>query len=171
MIGPFNGNEDCSKQAQEISIIIKLKTLIHPSFFFNNNHVSQVNSQAHIVVVSDVKLTFEEYLKNVFNKANKTIGLLRKLSYLLPIKALVTIYKAFIRPHLDYGNVLYDQAFNNVFHSKIESIQYNACLAITRAIRGMLREIIYQELGLETLQLRRWYKNFSKMNTFFISFL
>ena len=103
-------------------------------------------------------LTFEEHLKNVFNKTNKTIGLLRKLSNLLPRQALVTNYKAFVRPYLDYGDVLYDQAFNNSFHAKIESIQYNDCLAITGAIRGTSREIIYQELGLESLQLRHWYK-------------
>ena len=79
------------------------------------------------------------------------IRLLRKLSNLLPRQALVTIYNAFVRPHLDYGDVLYDQAFNNSFHTKMESIQYSACLAITEAIRGTLREKIYQELGLESL--------------------
>ena len=77
---------------------------------------------------------------------------------MLPRQALVTIYKAFVRPYLDYGDVLYDQAFNSSFHAKIESIQYNACLAIIGAIRGMSREKIYQELGLESLQLRRWYR-------------
>ena len=59
---------------------------------------------------------------------------------MLPRLALVTIYKTFIRPHLDYGDVLYDQAFNNSFHAKMESIQYNACLAITGAIRCTSRE-------------------------------
>ena len=44
------------------------------------------------------------------------------------------------------------------FHQKLESIQYNACLAITRAIRGTSKEKFYQEIGLESLQLRRWYK-------------
>ena len=97
-------------------------------------------------------------LKNVFDKANKTTGLLRKLSNLLPRQALVTIYKAFVRPHLDYGDVLYDQAFNNSFHAKMESIQYNACLAITGPIRGTSREKIYQELGLESLHLRLRYR-------------
>ena len=94
----------------------------------------QVNSQKHLGVILDVKLTFEEHLKN--DKTNKTIGLLRKLSNLFPRQALVTICKAFVRPHLDYGDVLYDQAFNNSFHSKMESIQYNTCLAIIGAIRG-----------------------------------
>ena len=42
------------------------------------------------------------------------------------------------------------------FHHKLESIQNNACLAITGAIRGTSKEKLYQELGLESLQLRRW---------------
>ena len=113
----------------------------------------QVHSQKHLGVILDVKLPFEEHLKYVFNKTNKMIRLLRKLSNLLPRQALVTIYNAFVRPHLDYGDVLYDQAFNNSFHTKMESIQYSACLAVTGAIRGTLREKIYQKLGLESLQL------------------
>ena len=38
------------------------------------------------------------------------------------------------------------------FQQKMESIQYNAALAITGAIRGSTREKLYQELSLETLQ-------------------
>ena len=41
----------------------------------------------------------------------------------------------FIRPHLDYGDIIYDQAYNLSFHQKLESIQYNAALAITGTIR------------------------------------
>ena len=44
------------------------------------------------------------------------------------------------------------------FHQKLEFIQYNACLAVTRAIRGTSKEKLYQELGLKSLQLRRWYR-------------
>ena len=75
---------------------------------------------------------------------------------MLPRPALITIYKAFLRPYLDYGDILYDQAYNMFFHHKLESIKYNACLVITGAIRGTSKEKIYQELGLESLQLRRW---------------
>ena len=99
----MNFNPDRSKQAQEIIFSRKLKKATHTPLLFNNNYVSQVNSQTHLGVIFDVKLTFEKYLKNVFNKTNKTIGLLQKFSNLLPRQAIVTIYKAFIRPHLDYG--------------------------------------------------------------------
>ena len=60
---------------------------------------------------------------------------------------------------MDYGDILYDQAFNNSFHDRlVESIQYNACLVITGAIRGTSREKLYQELGLEPLRHRRCYR-------------
>ena len=79
------------------------------------------------------------------NKVNKTIGLLRKLQNILPREPLLTIYKSFVRPHLDYGDVIYDQHYNNSFHQKLESIRYNAALAITGAIRGSSKEKLYQE--------------------------
>ena len=91
-------------------------------------------------------------------KVSRTIALLRKLQHVLPRQALITIYKSFICPYLDYGDILYDKAFNESFHQKIESIQYNACLAITGAIRSSSREKTYQELGLESLRHRRWYR-------------
>ena len=89
----------------------------------------------------------------VFRKISKTIGLPRKLHNFLPRAALITMYKAFIRHHLGYGDILYDQAYNKSFYQKLESIQYNACLAITGAIRGTSKEKLYQEIRLEFLQL------------------
>ena len=100
----------------------------------------------------DRKLNFSEHLKPIFQKTNKTIGLLRRLQTLIPRAPLITIYKSFIRPQLDYGDMIYDQTFNMSFQQKMETIQYSAALAITGAIRGSSREKLYQELGLETLQ-------------------
>ena len=69
-------------------------------------------------------------------KVNKTIGSLRKLQNTLPRPSLFSIYKSFIRSHLDYGGIIYDQAYNVSFQQKVESFQYNAALAIIGAIRG-----------------------------------
>ena len=95
-------------------------------------------------MILDRKLNFEEHLKNILYKVNKTIGLLRNLQNILPRGPLLTIYKSFVRPHLDYGDVLYDQHYNNSFHEKLDSIQYNAALTTTGAIRGSSREKVYE---------------------------
>ena len=79
---------------------------------FNNANVSHRKSQKHLGIILDSKLAFEEHYKTVLSKTNRTIGLLRKLQNLMPREALLTIYKAFARCHLDYNDVLFGQAFN-----------------------------------------------------------
>ena len=91
---------------------------------------------------------------------NRTIGLLRKFQQVLPRPSLITIYKAFIRPHLDHGDVIFDQAFNNFFHQRLESIQYNTVLTITGAIRGTPKEKFYQELGFSPCNREGGFENY-----------
>ena len=50
------------------------------------------------------------------------------------------ILKSFIRLHLDYGDVIFDQAYNKLFQENLESIQYNVILVITGATRGTSKE-------------------------------
>ena len=64
--------------------------------------------------------------------------------------------KCFIRSHLDYGDIIYDQPLNESFSNRIESFQYKAALAITGTIQRSSREKLYQELGLEHFHQRRW---------------
>ena len=111
---------------------------------FNNNSVSQTFFQKHLGLILDFKLTFKDQLNNVLAEVNKTVGLLRKLRSLLSRTTLITICKAFIQSHLDYVDVLCDQGFNNSFKEKLGSTQYNACLALTGAIRDTSKEKIYQ---------------------------
>ena len=69
----------------------------------------------------------------MLNKVNKTIGLLRKLQNTLPRPSLLTIYKSFIRPHLDYGDIIYDQVHRVSFQEKhlkrnfLKSLAWNPC--------------------------------------------
>ena len=159
-------NPDPKKQAQEVIFSRKSKAMSHPPLVFNINNVIQSTSQKHLGIILDTWLSFEKHLETVLCKTNKTIGLIRKLQNLLPRTALITLYKAFVCPHLDYGNIIYDQTHNASFHQKLESLQYNTCLSITGAIRSWSREKIYQELGFESLQQSRWYRklcNFCKV--------
>ena len=63
-----------------------------------------------------------------------------------------------MRSRLNYADIIYDQAYNSAFHDKLESIHYNACLAITCAITDTSTEKIYQELGLESFKSRLWFR-------------
>ena len=154
-------NPDPSKQEAELLFSRKRGSEHHPDLIFNGTVVNKVTHQKHLGVILDKKLSFTEHIKQAIAKSIKGLNVIRKLNHTLPRKTLITIYKSFIRPHLDYGDVIYDQPSNKSFANKIESIQYNCALAITGAIKGTSREKLYRELGLEYLVQRRWFRRLS----------
>ena len=81
----------------------------------------------------------------------------------MPWKSLATIYKAFLRPLVDYGDIIYDQPHNVSFCEKPESLQCKAALAITGVMQGTPRNKICEELGVESLKARGWYRRLSCM--------
>ena len=51
-----------------------------------------------------------------------------------------------------------DQAFNDFFHHKMESIKFLNNLVITETIRSTSKEKNYQEMDFESLKYRRWFR-------------
>ena len=89
-------NPDPTKPAQEVIFSRKLKTILHPSITFNNNPLSLCPARKHLRLVLDSKLTFNEQIKHILSKVNKSKGLLRKFQPVLPRSSLLTIYKKFV---------------------------------------------------------------------------
>ena len=81
------------------------------------------------------------------------------MNNVLPRNALLTIYKSFVRPHLDYGDILYHEPSNEGMNSELESVQYSAALAITEAIKGTSSSKLYKELGLDSVRSRRTFRH------------
>ena len=106
----------------------------------------------------DSKLDFQEHCKSLLKKVNETVALLLKFQNFLARPALLFLYKCFVRTRLNYGDIIYDQALNNSFHQKIESLQYNAALAITGATRRTSIKKDFKELGLDSLQQRHCHR-------------
>ena len=117
---------------------------------------ARTSCQKYLCLYLDENLNFSHHIKEKISNICKGIGVIRKLHYVLPRHSLLAIYKSFIRPHLDYGGIIYDQQNNQAFSNKLEVVRYNAALGITGAIRDTSKTKLYQELGLESLKPRRW---------------
>ena len=97
------------------------------------------------------------HIKSAISKTRKGIGLLKYLSKYLPRHTLNELYKLYVGPHLDYGDVIYHIPEKVCDFSqyiilpdlmeKLESVQYSAALAVSGAWRGTSREKLYTELG------------------------
>ena len=140
---------------------LALNQVIHIHAFLS--YVSVKNTWAFIWMVN---LTFVNIFKIYLKKITKIISLLHKLQNNLPRAPLVTIYKSFVRPRPDYGDILYDQTFDNFFHERLESIQYNSALAITNVeakkhlqcdwLRGVQRwPYLYSVFNICTLERKK----------------
>ena len=151
-------NLDLNKQAQEVIFSRKMPKSSHLQISFNNVPVSRASFQKHLEFFLDEKLNFNHHIKEEMTKAMKEIGVIKRLSKMLPRHSFLTIHKSFVWPHLEYGNILFDQPNNESLCQKIETIQCNVGLVITGAIKGRSQIKLYNELGLESLGFRRWFR-------------
>ena len=156
-------NPDGTNQAQKIIFSRKKNATIHPPLLLNNFEIKLSLNQKHLVLTVDSKLSVNENINDKIHKANKSVGLLRKLETILSRNSLLTLYTS-----PDCADVIYNQPSNASYSIKIESLQDHKALAITGAIKGSSCQKLYQDLGLEYLYRRRWarrlplpYKKFS----------
>ena len=105
----------------------------------------QEQDKKHLGLILDSKLDFNQHTDDKISKYKKLIGVMKSLSMTLSRKSLLTISKYFVRKLLNYADFIYDKPCNESFKGKLETVQYNACLAITGAITGASRERLYRE--------------------------
>ena len=101
-------NPDITKQAQELIAFRKNTKIDCQAVYFKEAPVSHTLCQRHLVIHLYETLNFNYYVKEKpkVNKANKGIGITRKLVYMLPRNSLLTIFKAFFQPLLDYLGII-----------------------------------------------------------------
>lgn len=159
-------NPSISKQAVEVLFSNKKNKSIFPPLNFNGIPVKQVDETQHLGMILDRNLYFNNHLENKIAKANQGLGVMIQLKKWLSFRVLETIYKLYVRPHLDYGDVLYHTANPNKNETfelspqaaslrKVEEVQYKAAKIITGAWQGTSMEKLYKILGWESLNKRR----------------
>ena len=116
-------NPDKSQEAHKIIFSHKTQNVNHPLTIFNNMQVVSSSCQKHLGVYLGEKLNFSNHTKENISKANKAIDILRKLHNVLPRNSLITIYKSFIQPHLDYGAINFDQPKNESFYKNHTNVK------------------------------------------------
>ena len=157
-------NPDPTKQATEVLFSCKTSNPNHPHIMFNGTVVAKMNEQKHLGLVLDSNLSFKKHINEKIIKAKKNLGIIKHLSFFLPRKALDQMYKALVRSHFDYCDVLYHIPSMHTqlgmsltdLMEQAERIQCQAALAITGAWQGSSRSKLYEELGWESLSERRW---------------
>ena len=148
-------NPDVTKQAIEVIFSVKKKKPEHLNLLFNHIPVSREDHTKHLGVYLDSGLSFSKHVREAVMKATKGVSLLKYLSKYVSRKVLDLSYKLYVRPHLDYGDVIYHNQRADLMNI-IEQVQYKAALIVSGCWQGTNRVTLYDELGWESLSERRW---------------
>jgi len=148
-------NPNLNKQAIEVVFSVKKDKGIHPDLSLNGIPVEKKDFMKHLGFYLDSRLCFSKHIKEAVLKAKKGLSLLKYLSKYVSRKVLDLSYKLYVRPHLDYGDVIYHNQRMDLM-KLIEQVQYSAALIVSGCWKGSNRERLYEELGWESLSDRRW---------------
>ena len=136
-------NSDPNKHAVEVSFSKKKNPMNSNLYSFNDAPIKNVPEQRHLGTILDSKLSFSSHIKSINSKSRQGIGILRFLTKYLPRHTLNEIYKLYVWPHLDHGDIVFhithkicefshDHKLTNPME-KLEAVQYSAELSVTGA--------------------------------------
>jgi hypothetical protein len=137
-------------------IISNKRNRVHPPLFLNDQQIELVTFHKHLGVTFTKDLTWKKHIQDIAKKANKRLGILRPLRRKIDRKSLETLYKSFVRPIMEYGDVIWHiPDIRNHTLSILDKIHYNAARIITGAPSRTRSVDLFKEVGWESLGERR----------------
>ena len=116
--------------------------------------ISAVTSHKHLGIILNNTCTWNEHLESVCKKAWLRINIMRKLKFTLERKSLEIIYKIFVRPILEYGDIIWCN-INQEQKNLLDKIQNEACRIISGTTKLVSLRELSRETFFESLEVRR----------------
>ncbi len=112
----------------------------------NGSSLSVVKEHKQLDLTISHQLTWTSHINNITSKCNRIIGLLTRYKYLWSRSALEICYISYIRPILEYTNILYDNCtVENC--QKLESVQITTARLATGAKNTYLINLYTKNWG------------------------
>ena len=128
---------------------------MHPPLMMNAVTINEVQHHKHLGVILSNDGTWHEHINLITSKAWQKIYVMRKLKFMLDRDSLNKIYISFVRPTLEYANIVWDNCTQYETNA-IERIQIEAARIVTGATRLVSLDMLSKETGWESLRDRRY---------------
>jgi len=140
--------------AKTESMFCSLANFDKPKLTFDNHVINSVDFHKHLGLTLSCDGTWHNHIQNIIASTNKILGSMKALKFKLHRKTLNQIYLAYLRPHLEYGSIVWD---NCTTYEKelLEKIQYEAARIVTGLTRSVSNTTLINETGWITLEQRR----------------
>ena len=101
----------------------------------NNVQVTRVEQHKHLGLIFNQKCSWHHHIQEITGKAWKRLNILGTLKFQLDRRSLQIMYFSYIRPILEYGDIIWDNCFNYE-KEEIEKIQIEAGRIVTGATKS-----------------------------------
>ena len=120
----------------------------------NNECIREVTHYKNLSLFLSNDGTGIEHIDYITSKAWQRVNIMRKLKFLLDRKSLQIIYTYFIRPILEYSDIVWD-IITQYEENILQKIQNEAARIVKGATKLVSIDILNREIGWESLQGRR----------------
>jgi hypothetical protein len=143
-------------KTKEMLITKKRDNIAHPPIYLNGVEIKAVKSHKHLGITLKDDLKWDKHVEEMANKAKKRLAVMKALKFKLDRKSLETMYTAFVRPLLEYGDILWDIAQeNDHLLDELDTIQNNAGRIVCGATARCTTASLNSELQWKALGTRR----------------
>ena len=134
-------------KSQAMTATLRRTGLDLPPLLFGGTLVPETTTITLLGVKVDAKLTFSDHLRSVATRARQRLGVLNRAAHILTPAGRTTVYKAFVRPVMEYAPLVWMgaaqshlQRLNNVQRRALHAIGPGAhlpSLAIRRTVASL----------------------------------
>ena len=132
----------------------KLNRPHHPLIFMQTHQITEVDSHKHLGLYLSNDCTWHKHINYITEKAWTRINIMRRLKFKLDRKSLEQIYLVFIRPLLEYGDIIWDNCLQSE-KQELKKIQIEAARIATGATKLVSIAALYREIRWDSLDERR----------------
>ena len=126
-----------------------------PELKFGVQPIPLSEHRKHLGLTFSTDLRFKHHINDILLKFNRALSPLYSIASEIPRNLLLTIYKIYVQPHLDYCATVYDGHITVFDRSRLEKAQNRAARLITGIPRRISTSGLLKELGWSTLASRR----------------
>ena len=141
-------------KTESLLITRKTKKPVHPQLVMQNQSISEVQHHKHLGVFLSSDCSWHSHLDSIKEKAWKRINIMRKLKHQLDRKSLEIIYLSFIRPILEYADVVWSNCTEGD-KMELDKVQNEAARITTGATKLVSLQNLQRETGWPSLESRR----------------
>ena len=141
-------------KSESVTFSRKVNQPYHPPIYMNYQLINEVDTHKHLGLYLSNDCKWHEHINSIKTKAWQRVNVMRRLKFILDRKSLQIIYFSFVRPLLEYADIVWDNC-SQYESNQLEQIQNEAARIVTGATKLVSINSLLHETGWETLSARR----------------